>query len=291
MKASAHAGERRRHNRLESFTLLFPTTVWLAFFIVIPLSLLIVYSFWIVKNEFVVREFSLVNYFRFFKNSMYPELLWNTAVLALEVSALTFVMGYPLALFISRRTGRARAILYMLVLIPLLTSYIVRIYAMRVILGSNGVINSFLMFLGAVKEPLQFLLFDRFAIFLTLCVILSPFMVMPIFTSLEKIPRSYINASRDLGASDFTTFWRIIFPLSMPGVVAGFMFIFVLTLGDFLTPILVGGTKGMTFGKVIQMNYGIAFDWPFGSALSVILLAVSLVVILLSSRFGALREI
>jgi spermidine/putrescine transport system permease protein len=116
-------------------------------------------------------------------------------------------------------------------------------------------------------------------------------MVMPIFTSLEKIPPSYIEASRDLGASDFETFWRIVFPLTLPGVIAGFMFIFILTLGDFLTPILVGGTQGMTFGKIIQMNYGIAYDWPFGSALSVILLILSLAIILIASRFGALREI
>lgn len=190
MNASAPASAHRRHNRFESFTLLFPTAVWLVFFIVIPLSFLIVYSCWIVKDEFIVRGFSLKNYLRFFANSMYPTLLWNTAVLAFEVSALTFIMGYPLALFIPRRTGRARAIFYMFVLIPLLTSYIVRIYAMRVIPGSNGVINNFLLFLRMIKEPLQFLVFNRFAIFLTLCVILSPFMVMPIFTSLEKIPRS-----------------------------------------------------------------------------------------------------
>jgi spermidine/putrescine transport system permease protein len=194
-------------------------------------------------------------------------------------------------LFISRKSGRAKSILYMLVVIPLLTSYIVRIYAMRLILGSNGLINNLLLALGLIHEPLPFLLFNLFAIFLTLCVILAPFMVMPIFSSLEKIPRSLVEASRDLGASEFETFWRVIFPLSLPGVIAGFMFIFILTLGDFLTPILVGGTQGMTFGKIIQMNFGIAYDWPFGSSLSVLLLLLSLLIVLLSSRFGALREI
>jgi spermidine/putrescine transport system permease protein len=264
MKPSLPIGRRSR-SRLELTLLFLPTSLWLLLFIVVPLVMFFVYSFWTVKDEFLVKGFSLVNYIRFFGNGMYPALLWRTFLLALGVSAITFAMGYPLALFISRKSGRAKSILYMLVLIPLLTSYIVRIYAMRLILGSNGLINNLLMMLGLIHEPLPFLLFNLFAIFLTLCVILAPFMVMPIFTSLEKIPRSLIEASRDLGASEFETFWRVIFPLSLPGVIAGFMFIFILTLGDFLTPILVGGTQGMTFGKVIQMNFGIAYDWPFGS--------------------------
>jgi len=134
-------------------------------------------------------------------------------------------------------------------------------------------------------------LFSRFAIFVTLCVILAPFMVMPIYTSLEKIPKSYIEASRDLGSSEFSTFWRIIFPLSLPGVIAGFMFVFILSLGDFLTPIMVGGTTGVTISKVIQEEFGFAYNWPMGSALSTILLFVALAAILASSQFGALREI
>lgn len=282
---------RRARSRLELSLLFLPTSLWLVLFIVVPLVMFFIYSFWTMKDEFLVRGFSLANYLRFFTHTVYPELLWRTFVLALGVSGITFAMGYPLALFISRKSGRTKSILYMLVVIPLLTSYIVRIYAMRLILGSNGLINNLLMMVGLIREPLPFLLFNLFAIFLTLCVILAPFMVMPIFTSLEKIPRSLVEASRDLGASDFETFWRVVFPLSLPGVIAGFMFIFILTLGDFLTPILVGGTQGMTFGKIIQMNFGIAYDWPFGSALSVLLLILSLLIVLISSRFGALREI
>ncbi|KKK94701.1 hypothetical protein LCGC14_2680220, partial [marine sediment metagenome] len=196
-----------------------------------------------------------------------------------------------LALYIFRQKGRAKSLLYMFVIIPSLTSYIVRIYAMRLVLGSNGLINNFLIFIGMIEEPLQVLLFNRFAIFLTLCVTLSPFMVMPIYTSLEKLPLSLLEASRDLGASDLQTFWRVAFPISVPGIVAGSMFIFILSLGDFLTPILVGGTKGMTISKVIQMNFGIAYNWPLGAALSTILLVIALSTILVSNRFGALREI
>jgi spermidine/putrescine transport system permease protein len=278
-------------SKLEMFSLLGPTSLWMLFFIVIPILMFVVYSFWVVRNQMIVREFSLKNYIRFFTNPLYPALLMRSLIIAFGVTITSLVFGYPLALKIYRSKGRTRAILYMLILIPLMTSYIVRIYTMRLVLGSNGVINNLLLFLRLIDEPLQILLFNRFAIFLTLCVILSPFMVMPIFTSLEKIPKSYIEAARDLGSNELQTFWRVIFPNSLPGVIAGSMFIFVLSLGDFLTPILVGGKQGTTLSKVIQVNFGFAYDWPLGAALSVILLSISLTVIMVSNRFGALREV
>ena len=277
--------------KLEMASLLGPTSLWILFFIVIPILMFVVYSFWLVRNQMIVQEFSLRNYVRFFTNPMYPTLLLRSLIIAFGVTGTTLLFGYPLALKIYRSKGRTKATLYMLILIPLMTSYIVRIYTMRLVLGSNGVLNNLLLFLGLIKEPLQILLFNRFAIFLTLCVILSPFMVMPIFTSLEKIPRSYIEAARDLGSTELQTFWRVIFPNSLPGGIAGSMFIFVLSLGDFLTPILVGGKQGTTLSKVIQVNFGFAYDWPLGAALSVILLSISMTVILVSNRFGALREV
>jgi spermidine/putrescine transport system permease protein len=239
----------------------------------------------------IFRELSLANYARFFTNPMYPTLLMRSLIIAFGVTATTLAFGYPLALKIYRSHGRLKSILYMLIFIPLMTSYIVRIYTMRLVLGSNGVLNNFLLFLGLIEEPLQILLFNRFAIFLTLCVILSPFMVMPIYSSLERIPRSYIEAAQDLGSTELQTFWRVIFPNARPGLIAGCMFIFVLSLGDFMTPILVGGKQGTTLSKVIQVNFGFAYDWPLGAALSVVLLSISLVVILVSNRFGALREV
>jgi spermidine/putrescine transport system permease protein len=272
-------------------SMLGPTSLWMLFFIVIPILMFVLYSFWVVRNQMIIREFSLKNYIRFFTNPLYPALLMRSLIIAFGVTITSLVFGYPLALKIYRSKGRIKAILYMLILIPLMTSYIVRIYTMRLVLGSNGVINNLLLFLRLIDKPLQILLFNRFAIFLTLCVILSPFMVMPIFTSLEKIPKSYIEAARDLGSNELQTFWRVIFPNSLPGVIAGSMFIFVLSLGDFLTPLLVGGKQGTTLSKVIQVNFGFAYDWPLGAALSVILLSISLTVIMVSNRFGALREV
>lgn len=271
--------------------LLAPTSAWLAAFTVVPILMFVVYSFWTVRNQMIFRQLSLTNYLRFFTNPMYPTLLLRSLVIAFGVTATTLAFSYPLALKIYRSRGRLKSILYMLIFIPLMTSYIVRIYTMRLVLGSNGVLNNFLLFLGFIREPLQFLLFNRFAIFLTLCVILSPFMVMPIYTSLERIPRSYIEAAQDLGSTELQAFWRVIFPNARPGLIAGCMFIFVLSLGDFMTPILVGGKQGTTLSKVIQVNFGFAYDWPLGAALSVVLLSISLAVILASNRFGALREV
>ena len=277
--------------RAEMLSLLAPTSAWLVVFTVIPILMFVVYSFWTVRNQMIFRELSVSNYVRFFTNPMYPALLLHSLIIAFGVTVTTLVFSYPLALKISRSRGRLKSVLYMLIFIPLMTSYIVRIYTMRLVLGSNGVLNNFLLFLGVIQEPLQILLFNRFAIFLTLCVILSPFMVMPIYSSLERIPRSYIEAAQDLGSTELQIFWRVIFPNARPGLIAGCMFIFVLSLGDFMTPILVGGKQGTTLSKVIQVNFGFAYDWPLGAALSVVLLSISMVIILVSNRFGALREV
>ena len=288
MARKTPAGGTRRAGM---FSLLAPTSAWLVVFTVIPILMFVVYSFWTVRNQMIFRELSVSNYVRFFTNPMYPALLLRSLIIALGVTATTLVFSYPLALKIYRSHGRLKSVLYMLIFIPLMTSYIVRIYTMRLVLGSNGVLNNFLLFLGVIQEPLQILLFNRFAIFLTLCVILSPFMVMPIYTSLERIPRSNIEAAQDLGSTQLQVFWRVIFPNARPGLIAGCMFIFVLSLGDFMTPILVGGKQGTTLSKVIQVNFGFAYDWPLGAALSVVLLSISMVIILVSNRFGALREV
>jgi spermidine/putrescine transport system permease protein len=288
MARKISAGGTRRAGML---SLLAPTSAWLVVFTVIPILMFVVYSFWTVRNQMIFRELSVSNYVRFFSNPMYPTLLLHSLIIAIGVTVTTLVFSYPLALKISRSHGRLKSVLYMLIFIPLMTSYIVRIYTMRLVLGSNGVLNNFLLFLGVIQEPLQILLFNRFAIFLTLCVILSPFMVMPIYTSLERIPRSFIEAAQDLGSTELQIFWRVIFPNARPGLIAGCMFIFVLSLGDFMTPILVGGKQGTTLSKVIQVNFGFAYDWPLGAALSVVLLSISMVIILVSNRFGALREV
>jgi spermidine/putrescine transport system permease protein len=178
----------------------------------------------------------------------------------------------------------------MLMLVPLLMSYVIKIYAIRSILGGNGVLNRTLMWLGLIDQPLTFFVFNLNAVLLTLTVLLIPFAVLPIFLSLERIPRNLIDASADLGASAAQTFLRVILPLSLPGVVTALTFVFVLAIGDFLTPQMVGGQSGFTFGRIVYSQFGTAFNWPFGAALSVILAIVVIGAIALGAVFGRDRS-
>jgi spermidine/putrescine transport system permease protein len=174
----------------------------------------------------------------------------------------------------------------MLLLVPLLMSYIIKMYAIRSILGGNGFLNRTLIALGLIDQPLTFFVFNLNAVLLTLSVLLLPFAILPIFLSLERIPRNLLEASADLGGSNAQTFFRVILPLSLPGVVSAASFVFVLAIGDFLTPQMVGGQSGFTFGRVIYSQFGTAFNWPFGAALSVILAALVIVAIVIGAWFG-----
>jgi spermidine/putrescine transport system permease protein len=201
------------------------------------------------------------------------------------VAALTTVAGYPVAFLLASLKGRRKYLLLMMVLVPLLMSYIIKIYAIRSILGGNGFLNRFLMWAGLVSEPLTIFVFNLKAVMLTLAVLLIPFAILPIFLSLERIPRNLLEASTDLGASNWQTFRRIVLPMSLPGVMTAATFVFVLAIGDFLTPQMVGGPSGFTFGRIVYSQFGTAFNWPFGAALSVILAAVIIAVVALGRGF------
>jgi len=164
-------------------------------------------------------------------------------------------------------------------------SYIIKIYAIRSILGGNGFLNRFMMWAGLVSEPLTIFVFNLKAVMLTLAVLLIPFAILPIFLSLERIPRNLLEASTDLGASNWQTFRRIVLPMSLPGVMTAATFVFVLAIGDFLTPQMVGGPSGFTFGRIVYSQFGTAFNWPLGAALSVILAAVIIAVVALGRGF------
>ena len=195
------------------------------------------------------------------------------------------VVGYPVAFLLASLKGRRKYLLLMMVLVPLLMSYIIKIYAIRSILGGNGFLNRFLMWAGLVSEPLTIFVFNLKAVMLTLAVLLIPFAILPIFLSLERIPRNLLEASTDLGASNWQTFRRIVLPMSLPGVMTAATFVFVLAIGDFLTPQMVGGPSGFTFGRIVYSQFGTAFNWPFGAALSVILAAVIIAVVALGRGF------
>lgn len=259
-------------------------------FILFPLVAFLAYSFFWTEHGTMSYALTLGNYQRFFTDPVFLPVLWQTCILCLEVSVLTILAGYPVAYFLAGLQGRKRYVLLMLMLVPLLMSYVIKIYAIRSILGGNGVLNRTLIWLGVIDQPLTFFVYNLNAVLLTLTVLLIPFAVLPIFLSLERIPRNLIDASADLGASAAQTFLRVILPLSLPGVVTALTFVFVLAIGDFLTPQMVGGQSGFTFGRIIYSQFGTAFNWPFGAALSVILAIVVTGAIAIGTVFGRDRS-
>lgn len=259
------------------------------FFIVAPLAGFLTYSFFWVEGGEMHYELTLLNYRRFFAEAVFAPVLWRTCLLCLAVAVLTVCFGYPVAFLLANMTGRLRYGLLMLVLVPLLMSYVIKIYAIRSILGGYGFLNRALLWLGLVDEPLKIFVFNLNAVLLSLTVLLIPFAILPIFLSLERIPRSLLEASVDLGASNFQTFARIIAPLSLPGVMTALSFVFVLAIGDFLTPQMVGGQSGFTFGRIVYSQFGTAFNWPFGAALSAILAAVVIFAVAIGGRFERRR--
>ncbi|MER9653807.1 ABC transporter permease [Mesorhizobium sp. M0152] len=258
-------------------------------FVLVPLAIFLGYSFFSVDQGTIVYGLSLGNYIRFFTDPVFLPVFWNTIILCVSVAVLCILLAYPAAYFLTTLRGRWRYALLMLLLVPLLMSYVIKIYAIRSILGLNGFLNKALVALGILWEPSTLFVFNMNAILLTLTLLLIPFAILPIFLSLERIPQTLLRASDDLGASGWQTFLRITLPLSLPGVASAASFVFVLAIGDFLTPQMVGGISGFTFGRILYSQFGTAYNWPFGAALSVALAVVVIVAILVGERFGRSR--
>jgi spermidine/putrescine transport system permease protein len=242
------------------------------------------HSFWLVRDGFIVHEWNLQNYAKLFQNPLYVEVLFRSMRIAASVMLLSLLLGYPLAYFMSFHAGIRKDLLYQLVIVPLWVSYLVRGYAWKTILGSDGVLNGFLEYLHITREPVSFFLYSPFAVTLTLTHIYTPFVFLPLYASLEHIPRNLIEASHDLGATPLSTFFRVILPLSLPGLLAGATFAFVLTLGDFLGPILVGGPSSIMIANIVQSLFGTAYDWPLGAAIAVCILLLTVSILFLTER-------
>lgn len=253
-------------------------------FILVPLLLFLLQSFFSVEDNEIVRRFTLANYVRFFSEATFIPIFFYTCLLSLGAALITVVLAYPVALLLASLTGRIKYALMLIFVVPLLMSYIMKIYAIRSLLGGNGFLNRMLIAIGIIDQPITFLIFNLYAVMITLALILLPFTMLPIFITLDKIPRQLIDASYDLGATGWQTFRRVILPLSLSGTLVGASFTFVLALGDFVTPQMVGGMNGLTFGRIIYSQFGFAFNWPFGAALSIILLVFVAIVLLLAGR-------
>jgi len=280
------AALKQRVSPPRSFLRAVPITVWMMLLVIVPLFLTFLMSFYSKKGLDIDRTLTLKNYALFFTDPLYASVLGRSVLLALGIALLSILASYPLAYLVSFRVRRAKQLLFMLSIIPLWVSYLVRIIAWRTILGNKGVINSALLAIGAIREPLTFLLYNRFAVALTLAYICIPFVFIPLYTSLEKIPRNILEASSDLGAGELRTFFTVVFPLSLPGLVTGFIFAFIIALGDYIIPQQMGGTQGIMFGYIVWSQFGFSSNWPLGAALGFILFGISVFVLSVTSRFG-----
>ena len=256
-----------------------PPLLWVTVFLLVPYVILFCYSFWSVSSlQVIVHTWTLQNYVQLVRNPIYLEVLFRSMRIAGGVTLCALLLGYPLAYYLSFHAAKRKDLLYQLVIIPLWASYLVRGYAWKTILGSDGVLNGLLQYLHITHRPVEFLLYSPFAVIITLTHIYTPFTLLPIYASLEHIPRHLVEASHDLGASPWSTFRRVILPLSLPGLLAGATFAFVLTLGDFLAPLLVGGPSGIMISNIVVSLFGAAYNWPLGAAISfcMMLLVVTL---------------
>ncbi len=262
-----------------------PPLAWVVIFLLVPYLLMFCYSFWSVsESQVIVHSWTLFNYNEFISKQVYWQTLLRSMWIAARVTFCSILLGYPLAYFLSFYAGKRKDLYYQLVIIPLWVSYLVRAYAWKTILGTDGVLNTMLQYIHLTRHPADFLLYSPFAVVLTLTHIYTPFAFLPIYASLEHIPRALVEASQDLGATQRQTFWRVIVPLSIPGLLAGATFAFVLSLGDFLAPLLVGGPSGIMISNIVVSLFGAAYNWPLGAAIALCMLALVLGLIFFTER-------
>jgi len=259
---------------------------WIVLFMLLPYGIIATYSFWVKTYPTFKPAFQFGNYIVLFTDPQYLQVLLRTLKISALVSVAALVLAYPFAywLVLRCRWPSLRTWLYMAVIAPLWVSYLLRAYIWKTILGTEGILNSFLMWSGLTDAPSDIFLYNQFAMVLTLTYIFIPFMVMPIYTALERIPPNLAEASADLGMGPWQTFLKVTLPLSTPGIAAGFTLTFCLSFGDFIAPFLVGGPDGNLIAGVIQTQFGSALNWPLGSALSIVMLVIVLSIVSLSDR-------
>ena len=282
LKKQSHSTLETRKTR-NLLILLLPATIWLLIFFIIPLIIVLVYSF-LERGTYggVTWEFTLKNYQRL-ANDLYLNIFWRSLGLASLTTLMCLIIGYPLAFFIATSSTRWRNLLLFLVIIPFWTNFLVRTYAWIIILRSEGMINTILQSLSLIQEPLN-LLFTPFAVIVGLIYGYLPFMILPLYATIERLNFSLVEAAQDLGANQIRTFFRIILPLTLPGIIAGSILVFIPALGAFITPDILGGAKTVMVGNLIQNQFLQARDWPFGSALSMGLMVLVLIPVMIYFR-------
>lgn len=263
-----------------------PVVLWLLFFIAIPLIYVFVMSFCTIdKNTFdVVYEFSLDNYKRLLDTN-YIQIYAQSLIIAAITTIICIVLAYPFSFLIARTLSKAKAMLYMLVIIPFWTNSLIRIYGWRTFLGTNGWLNNLLQALHLTDAPIQFL-YNRGTTILGMVYCLFPFMVLPLYTAIEKLDKNLLEASSDLGAKWHITFIKVIIPLTLSGIFSGSIMVFIPTLGFFFVSDILGGGNSDVIGNLIERQFQSGNNWPLGAALSIILIAITLLLVKLYQKCG-----
>jgi len=277
-----------RSEALRGFALLSPTLLLMICAMCLPFGIMVVISFWTQTGFEFNQGFHLDNYVEFAERPAYRVLLIRSLVISAACTFATVLLSYPMAYYVAFHVHKHKMAWLILMTLPFWTSYLLRIFAWKIVLGFNGVINSGLMALGVIDQPLEFLLYSPSSVVVTLTHAWAAFAILPIYVSLEKIDRSLLEAATDLGDGPAKRFFGVTLPLSLPGVIAASLMIFIPTVGDFVTPAMVGGPDGLMIANIIQAQFGVVNNWPRGAALALTMMVtittVSLVYIWATRR-------
>ena len=291
--------QRLREDASAQGTLLvLPALGWTVVFLVLPLILILVLSLawrgeygpvdWGANLRQFLDRLSFDNYVRL-ADPLYLDVLWTSFRMAALTTAICIVVGYPVAYFLARSGVRLRNLLLFLLLVPFWTNFLIRIYAWMILLRTEGLLNRALMGLGILPDPIR-IMYTPTAVMIAMVYEFLPFMVLPLYTSLEKIEAHLFEAASDLYARPARTFWRVTLPLSLPGVIAGTILVFIPTMGMFVVPDLMGGARTALVGNLVQRQFLAARDWPFGSAASMVMMLLTLAATLVYTRVSGFGE-
>lgn len=260
---------------------------WLVLFVFVP-NLMIIGTSFLTRDDanLIEMTFTFNNYIRLF-DPLYAKVMWHSFYMAITATILCLLIGYPFAYAIAKMPEKWRPFMLFLVIVPFWTNSLIRTYGLKIMLGTRGILNNTLIYLDIIDKPIR-IMYTEYAVMIGLVYILLPFMVLPLYSAIEKLDNTYIEAARDLGASKFQTFIKVIFPLTMPGIIAGCLLVLLPALGMFYVSDLLGGAKNLLIGNVIKSQVLNARDWPFGSATSIALTASMAIMLYAYYRAGKL---
>ena len=269
----------RRHRALQGALLLGPVALWMVAFVAGPAVFTVLMSLWRIDDFSLVHSYSLASYSHFFTNSLYTDTLLRSAKIAAIVTGLAVTLATPVAYVIAFKIRRHRTLWFGAVVVALWVGYLLRVYAWRIVLGQQGVLNGILQWAGIVDHPVKAFLFNDFALVLALTHLCTPFALVPIYAVFEQIPRRLHDAAADLYAPGRKVFLNVTLPLGLHGILAGASFAFIISFGDYFAPTLIGGPGGSMIANLAASQFGVAFQWPLGAAIGVVMFAVVLLVL------------